>query len=81
MDGLIVATIVEKWIAATAATATSLSCYRFELFSKAFVRFLKSIERIDYSSNNRAHQQTQNNFERALKIVSEKYFFVLFCYL
>jgi hypothetical protein len=35
MDGLIVATIVEKWVAATAATATSLASYRFELFSKA----------------------------------------------
>ena len=35
MDGLIVATILEEWVAATTAAATSLSCYRFELFSKA----------------------------------------------
>jgi hypothetical protein len=34
MDGLIVATSVEKWVATT-ATTTSLTCYRFELFSKA----------------------------------------------
>jgi hypothetical protein len=35
MNGLIVATIVEKRVAATAAATTSLACYRFELFSKA----------------------------------------------
>jgi len=31
MDGLIVATIVEKWVVATAATASSLSCAKNNL--------------------------------------------------
>ena len=35
MDILIVATIVEKWVAAATAAATSLSCYRFEVSFKA----------------------------------------------